>query len=419
MVVAVNEFAWTQENVRDAIEKNSFSYQNVPLPFGLETGGKDRSETARSIFPDDLKSKSVLDVGCMYGYFCFAAEDRGAINCLGVDIDRENVRKSSLLAAIRGSSATFRHLDIEADAIPGSFDYVLCLNVLHHLRNPIASIDKLAAATRDTLVLEIASFSRRDRKKNGVSWLIGKLLGWYPIFFVAGDSSQTFFMTAAAVRRLLLKHRFDFARAEKIADGHKGRFIIVAKRRRIDRLVIVAGLPASGKSTFIDYLSGPSGADLSRQIGADPDLVWAQWLFGKLLRSEHQDLGNVILHYNISKHLIDGDLYHHSRALSDLINVSREVAVVTVNCPRTELLERFRANRMNNTRKSLTSRRHRKKIDQLKAVYERPESLKALYDDWFGFLDKRNIRHVTVAAQGSGYAIQEAEMVEDSAQARK
>lgn len=403
----MNDIAWTQENIRDALEQNSFSYQNVPLPFGLETGGRDRSETAKRIFPDDLASKSVFDAGCMYGYFCFAAEDRGATNCLGVDIDKENVRKSALLAAIRGSAAQFRHFDIEADAVPGVFDYVLCLNVLHHLRDPIGSIDKLAAATRDTLVLEIASFSRRDRKKNGVSWLIGKFLGWYPIFFVAGGSSQTFFMTAAAVRRLLLKHRFDFARADEISEGHKGRFIIVAKRRRIDRLVVVAGLPASGKSTFMDYLSGPHGANLCREIGIDRDLTWSSWLFGKLLRSEHQDLGNVILHYNISKHLIDGDLYHHSRALSDLTKVAREVTVVTVDCPRTELLERFKASRMNNTRKSLTSSRHRKKIDRLKAVYERAEGLKALHDDWFGFLDLRGIRHVTVAAEGGGYRIRE------------
>jgi 2-polyprenyl-3-methyl-5-hydroxy-6-metoxy-1,4-benzoquinol methylase len=404
-VIDVNESAWTRETISSALENNSFTYQNVSLPFGLKTGGKDRSQTAKRIFPDGLTSKSVFDVGCMYGYFCFAAEDRGAVGCVGVDIDPENVVKSSLLADIRGSSAQFRHLDIEADAVPGKFDYVLCLNVLHHLRNPLAVIDKLAAATRDSLVLEIASFSPRDRMKNGVSWLAGKMLGFYPVLFVAGGSTQTFFITAKAVRRLLLNHRFDFARVDQISEGHKGRFIAIARRRRIKRLVVIAGMPAGGKSTFMEHLVSPDGAEMARQMGIDPGLSWSKWLLGKFVRSEQQDFDNVILHYNICKHLIDGDLFHFSRVLTDLMAISAEVTVITVAHPRQELHERFKATRLQNTRKSLTSRRHRKKIDRLLSFLERPAGVRALYREWVNFLETRNIRNFFVTADAGSYRL--------------
>ena len=69
---------WSEEDIRKLIAREDFRYQKIELPYGMSTGGKDRSATAKAIFPDDLTGKTVLDVGCRYGYFCFEALKRGA-----------------------------------------------------------------------------------------------------------------------------------------------------------------------------------------------------------------------------------------------------------------------------------------------------------------------------------------------------
>jgi predicted nicotinamide N-methyase len=70
--------SWTEAQVRKMLAEDDFSYQNIELPYGLSTGGADRSSTARHIFPDDMTGKTVLDLGSKFGYFCFEALKRGA-----------------------------------------------------------------------------------------------------------------------------------------------------------------------------------------------------------------------------------------------------------------------------------------------------------------------------------------------------
>jgi 2-polyprenyl-3-methyl-5-hydroxy-6-metoxy-1,4-benzoquinol methylase/predicted kinase len=391
----LNQASWTEARVRELLATNAFTYQNVSLPYGLSTGGKDRSKTARAIFPDAMPGRSVFDVGCMYGFFCFDAEDRGATHCTGADIDPENVRKCRLLAECRGSAAEFIHFDIENEEIDGQFDYVLCLNVLHHLRNPIGVLEKLIRATRERLVLEIASFGPNDRKKNGVSMFAAAFLRHLPVMYVAGranggtNSSQTFFITEAAIMTLLAGHRASFAKIEIIGTGHKGRYIAIGHKRRIGHLVVVAGLQASGKSTLIENIKAKTDSVVAERIGIDQSQNWSVQHFGSLSENEDAEHPNLILHYNISKHLIDGDLYHHSRALSDVMATAEKVTIVTVWCPRERLLQQFQEGRTGNRKKSVLSRRHRKKIRHLTELYDSDTAFQAMFDEWIAFVKAR------------------------------
>ena len=181
---------WTKAQIEDMLASRGLVYQNVKLPFGLSTGGTDRDETARAIFPKDLKGKSVFDLGCMYGFFCFEAEEAGAQRILGVDIEAVNVETCRILADIRGSKAEFRQMDIEIDAMPGQFDYVLCLNVLHHMRNPLGVLEKLIAATRECLVLEVASLGRGDRRKLSMPVWSAAVLKNFPVIYVSNAAGK-------------------------------------------------------------------------------------------------------------------------------------------------------------------------------------------------------------------------------------
>jgi predicted kinase len=346
----------------------------------------------------------------MYGFFCFDAEDRGATHCVGADIDPENVRKCRLLAECRGSNAQFIHFDIETDDVPQQYDYVLCLNVLHHLRNPIGALEKLIRSTRERLILEVASFGPNDRRKNRVSFFASAFLRRLPVMYVAGStaknasSSQTFFITERAIEILLAGHRASFAKIDFIDTGHKGRYIAVAHKRRIGHLVVVAGLQASGKSTLIrDVVSNPDSV-IPQQIGIDKTRNWTVQRFGSLIENREPAQPNLILHYNISKHLVDGDLYHHSRALADVMATAERVTIVTVWCPRERLLEQFRAGRTGNRKKAMLSRQHRKKIRQLSALYESQMAFNAMFEDWFAFV-RRQPDMGFVVEYGTGYQV--------------
>jgi 2-polyprenyl-3-methyl-5-hydroxy-6-metoxy-1,4-benzoquinol methylase len=218
------------------LEADDFSYQRIELPYGLSTSGRhDRSSTARRIFPDDLSGKSVLDVGCRLGYFCFEALKRGAQRVVGVDIDPENVRKARLLADCLGFEARFEQLDIDREPIRESFDTVLALNLLHHLANPIGTLAQLAGITRERLVLEVAALRRTDRSKAGISRVFGRFVERLPIIVVSpvaddDPDSQKFFVTASAIDNLLRHPRYGFTRVERVSSRHKGRFIVIAEK---------------------------------------------------------------------------------------------------------------------------------------------------------------------------------------------
>ena len=58
-----SETSWSKADIEALLAREDFKYQNIELPFGLATGGEDRSKTARAILPDDLRGASVRDSG--------------------------------------------------------------------------------------------------------------------------------------------------------------------------------------------------------------------------------------------------------------------------------------------------------------------------------------------------------------------
>lgn len=338
---------WTEAMVRQLLSDHEFKYQKVSLPFGLSTGGTDRSPTATLVFPEDLTGKSLFDVGCMYGYFGFEAERRGATRIVGGEIDPNDVAKCRLLASAKGSAAQFLAWDIERADVPGTFDYVLCLNVLHHLRNPLSALEKLIAATRERLILEVASFTGRDSQKFGAaSALVSALIRRLPMLYLGGagetkSATQTFFITETAIETLLLKHRRDFARVETKQGGQKGRYVIIAHKRQIKHLYIFAGVNNVGKTTLIDSFGRGENADIADSIGFDRAQPWSFRHYSEIDRDTEAKTEYMALQYNISKHLIDGDLHQHQRGLLDLVKCAERVTIVTLWAPRETLHQRF------------------------------------------------------------------------------
>ncbi|HXV25480.1 MAG TPA: methyltransferase domain-containing protein [Alphaproteobacteria bacterium] len=392
------------------LESETFGYQRIALPFGLSTSGEDRSQTAKLVFPDDLTGKTVLDLGCSYGFFCFEAKRRGATRVVGIDVDPEVIRKARILASILTLEIDFRITDIEAEPISERFDYVLSLNLLHHMRDPVAILHALGAITRERLVLEVASLGRRDRKRLGIGWLSALLLSRQPII-VAGASGpsfnrnvQRFYFTRKAIRTLLLKQHGWFASLSFSASPHKGRFVVLAQRRRIDHLVLVTGPTSSGKSTLIDRLWKGDLPQLSDRIGLTDKSDWPQPInTNHLFENSPASASNVIWHYDFLRpYYRTSKTYERDEAL-EALTCAEKVTVITVWTPPERLRAQFfrsEIERRGKKRRSPASH-HLKILKQ----YEDDRRVLGLYKAWFAYVQGRAAEHLVVTLDETGLTV--------------
>ena len=404
--------SWSEAQVRAMLDKYSFKYQNVELPYGLSTGGSDRSAVARKAFPEDMSGKSLFDLGCRNGYFGFEAERRGATWVVGGENDLNSLAKCELLADVLGSKVQFHKFDVERDPMPGTFDFVLCLNVLHHLRNPLSTLEKLIDATRETLVLEIASLTPKDRKESLAIRVLGGILNRLPILYVGGagkknKSGRSFFITESAIVTMLNKHRRDFAKVEiaHVDDGKRGRFLVIARKRRIGHLILVAGTNAIGKSTLIRSFERGENADIADAIGLDLSSEWRLHHYNKLPETAEAVVPRMVLQFNVGKYLIDGDIHRYERGLLDLIRAAERVTIATLVHPAGKLRERY-AERVPSTwlKKRTRSKRERKMHRTFMDLYGDPEQLAGHYRDWFNFA-RSNASENYVILQEDGYKV--------------
>jgi 2-polyprenyl-3-methyl-5-hydroxy-6-metoxy-1,4-benzoquinol methylase len=231
---------YTKAEIEDILQRKDFVYQRIELPYGLATRGEDRSDTARQIFPGRLDGKSILDVGCCYGFFLYEAEKLGAGRLVGTELNPNRFRQAELIRDIRGSSIEFLSEDFETLCARESFDIVLFLNVVHHLRDPIGAVRLLAAAAREQFIMEFPTPSDpKFRKLLAVPGsrklaprLISKLLDKLPVIGVSSLESQdqTFVFSEKAVRAIVLEHEPIVDRITFVQSPKPGRMIAICDK---------------------------------------------------------------------------------------------------------------------------------------------------------------------------------------------
>ncbi len=226
----MDQVAATREELETLLASEQFRYQRIELPYGLHTKGQDRSVTAKLILPDDMTGASVLDIGCCYGYFLYEAAKRGATRLLGTEIDPDRLRQAKLLRDAQRANIALTDEDFFDICRRESFDYVLLLNVLHHLKEPVTALRLAAKAARRALILEFPTPADEKFRRNllpGVSRLLERL----PIIGVSStaENDQTFLFTKSALERVLTDH-------ERVASGID---FIRSPKREAHRLIAI------------------------------------------------------------------------------------------------------------------------------------------------------------------------------------
>lgn len=140
-------------------------WHTIDLGHGITTSGKD--PTPKKLLtlklPPRLDGMSVLDIGARDGAFSFEAERRGAARVRAVEplwADAESgarlkrgfeLARAALRSKVEDAPTNVHALDREDI---GTFDLVLFLGVLYHLRDPIGALQRVASVAGDHLILE-------------------------------------------------------------------------------------------------------------------------------------------------------------------------------------------------------------------------------------------------------------------------
>ncbi|MBA3746691.1 MAG: methyltransferase domain-containing protein, partial [Solirubrobacterales bacterium] len=250
----------TDRQVRERIASVAHWYHRIEIRPGIVTPGI--SETDRTLKSLDLPARCdgmrVLDIGVRDGYFSFELERRGAEV---VAIDYIDAAQTGFAVAheLLGSQVEYV-VDNIYNVVPeryGTFDIVLFLGVVYHLRDPLLALDRLwdVCNANATLALETQILDSSLLMLDGSFESLGSidprlddlcLMQFHPGDSLHGDHTNYWSPNAACTRGLMEAAGFEIA-AEVIL-GTRG--VWVGRRtvdfeqiyhRRIEKATVAEG----------------------------------------------------------------------------------------------------------------------------------------------------------------------------------
>jgi tRNA (mo5U34)-methyltransferase len=103
-----------------------------------------------------VAGRSVLDIGCNGGFYSIEMKRLGAARVLGIDSDPDYLAQARFAAEVCGAKIELREMSVyDVASIGETFDIVLFMGVLYHLRHPLLALDLINQhVARDVLVFQ-------------------------------------------------------------------------------------------------------------------------------------------------------------------------------------------------------------------------------------------------------------------------
>jgi tRNA (mo5U34)-methyltransferase len=145
-----------REEIERLVAAVPYWHHRMEFPHGVVSPG---AYDPRGLFQlldlPDLAGRRVLDIGTRDGFYAFECERRGA---LVTAVDHADPDLTGFMAArtILGMKTAYQQANVY-DLDPadlGTFDVVLFLGVLYHLRHPLWALDRLRRLCTGLLVVE-------------------------------------------------------------------------------------------------------------------------------------------------------------------------------------------------------------------------------------------------------------------------
>lgn len=106
------------------------------------------------VVPNDLRGKTVLDVGCNAGFYSIEMKKRGASRVVGIDTDDVYLNQARFAARVNGVELELRNMSVyDVESLGERFDVVIFMGVLYELRHPVLALDLLREHVTGDLLL--------------------------------------------------------------------------------------------------------------------------------------------------------------------------------------------------------------------------------------------------------------------------
>lgn len=152
----------TREELRAAIDALGPWFQNIEID-GVWTAPDHflgdypafKYDRFAHALPADLTGKTVLDIGCNAGFYAVEMHRRGAAEVVGIDSDERYLAQARFVADRLGiKGVSYHNLSVYDVAKLGrTFDLVIFMGVLYHLRHPLLALDLIRAHVAGDMLL--------------------------------------------------------------------------------------------------------------------------------------------------------------------------------------------------------------------------------------------------------------------------
>ena len=196
-------------------------YHRIEVAPGVVTPGGHDSPAALALtpIPEDMSGMRVLDIGARDGFWSFEMERRGA-DVTALDYVAPEVTGFAVARDLLGSKVEYRVENVYGldPARHGTFDLVLFLGVLYHLRNPMLALDRIWDVCRGDLILESHVIDEAVLVPDGslqpladlAPGLVGGLfMQFYPGRALLGDPTNAWAPTQACLVAMVQEAVFD------------------------------------------------------------------------------------------------------------------------------------------------------------------------------------------------------------------
>lgn len=268
----------SDEQIHDRIASVPHWYHRIEIRPGIVTPGVNNSADtlARLDLPADCSGLRVLDIGARDGFFSFELERRGA-DVMAIDYMDPSVSGFDVARELLGARVACEVCNLY-DLSPdrhGTFDVVLFLGTLYHLRDPLLALDRIWDVCRDdaTLALETQVLDNALVVGGGRMRALAQidpdlreacLMQFYPGDSLNGDASNYWAPNAACVRGLL--RDAGFATTAEDVSGARGIFLArrtldatVAYQRRLEKTTVAQARPPEAPEPSAAGRAAPAG----------------------------------------------------------------------------------------------------------------------------------------------------------------
>ena len=173
--------------------------------------------------PDDLKNKSVIDIGCWDGFYSFECERRNAKKVVACDRfvwEDPEITDAGFNFAHKQLNSNVEKLFSYVEELPEKvvekFDIVLMLGVLYHSKNPIQYVEIAKNLSKDIVIFETV-IDLQDIKVPAVRYYIADELN--------NDSSNFWGFNELAMNGIMKDAGFKDIKSIKLPNSNRMVFI--------------------------------------------------------------------------------------------------------------------------------------------------------------------------------------------------